>query len=128
MSENKKPTGPTPPDGYRWVPKGQIVWPTDCMTLHAMDMKSNICAAACATDWMPAQLEFQWFRAKVTQPDLVWLKSKAVKHGESITDPIEREKVRWLIAQAVQLYAETLMSLIPEQERYRPDQMKGGEA
>ena len=24
-----KPEGPTPPSGYRWVPKGDIVWPTD---------------------------------------------------------------------------------------------------
>lgn len=114
MSENKKPTGPTPPDGYRWVPKGQIVWPSDvCRGVGSLH-PSLIRADVIGDEWRAATCEFFYMRPKVTQPDLVWLKSKASKYAESLTGN-ERENVRWQIAQAVQLYAETLMKLIPDQ-------------
>lgn len=117
-----KPAGPTPPDGYRWVPKGQIVWPTDVMFVGDTRFPAS---ATCAV-WLPASDNFRWFRPKVTQPDLQWLKAKAVKYAESLQGHSDREKARWQIAHAVRLYSETLMKLIPEQEQYRPDQKQEG--
>ena len=121
-----KPAGPTPPDGYRWVPKGQIVWPTDVTMSTGFNTENKVQAAVFGLDWKPAEHEFNFLRPKVTQPELQWLKSKAVKYAESLPEHLDREKARWQIAEAVRLYSGTLMAMIREQEQYRPDQKREG--
>lgn len=122
-----KPEGPTPPSGYRWVPKGQIVWPDDVMECHTLGMSSKIPAAVSHSDLKPAEKDFQWMRPIVPQPDLVWLRSQAVKHVEAGSDHVMKEIGRWKIRNATQAYSEALRALVPEREQYRPDR-KGGEA
>ncbi len=121
------PEGPAPPSGYRWVPKGQIVWPDDrrCDNFELGTLTTR--ADAWGYQWSLAS-EYLWCRLKVTQPDLAWLKSKALDQAKlHPAGSVERERILWAVTEAVRLYSGTLLALVPEREQWRPDQ-KGGEA
>lgn len=119
----KKTDGPNPPEGYRWVPKGQIVWPTD-----VFEGVSSLVPVSRMCEWGHAGADHYFLRQKVTQPDLAWLKSKALEQAKMHpVGSVERERITWAITEAVRAYSEALRALVPEREQYRPDQ-KGGEA
>ncbi len=123
-----KPEGPSPPEGYRWVEKGQIVWPTDVTVSTGFGTENKVQASVFGLQWEPCEQEFSLIREKVTQPDLAWLKSKALEQAKMHpAGSVERERILWAVTEAVRAYSEALRALVPGRDQWRPDQ-KGGEA
>lgn len=126
-----KPEGPTPPEGYRWVGKGRIVWPSDTQCSHRCGLgEMRTRADIWGGEWRPAQVDHLWVRPKVTQPDLAWLKAKALEQAKlHPAGSVERERIMWAITEAVRTYSDALRALVPEREQWRPgQQQEGGEA
>ncbi len=136
-----KPEGLTPPEGYRWVEKGQIVWPTDVTlstavvvgpghrnrTKKGFNTENRVPASVFGLQWEPCENAFNFIRSKVTQPDLTWLKSEALEQAKLHPEgSVERERILWAVTEAVRDYSEALRALVPDREQWRPDQ-KGGE-
>lgn len=118
-----KPERPAPPEGYRWVAKGEIVWPSD-----VFQGVTTLVPCAAKFEWRPCTAEFHFLRPKVTQPDLAWLKSKALEQANRHpVGSVERERILWAVTEAVRSYSDALRALVPEREQWRPKQ-EGGEA
>ena len=116
-----KPEGPTPPEGYRWVEKGRIVWPSDVTLSTGFDTENRVPASVFGLQWEPCEHEYNFIRSKVTQPDLAWLKSKALEQAKSHPEgSVEREQILWAVTEAVRAYSDALRSLVPEREQWRP--------
>ncbi len=123
-----KPEGPNPPEGYRWVDAGHVIWPSDVMSVHSCGSVALLRADVAGVEYGLAKLWYQWMRPKVTQPDLAWLKSKALDQAKlHPAGSVERERILWAVTEAVRAYSDALRALVPEREQWRPDQ-KGGEA
>lgn len=118
-----KPEGPTPPKGYRWVENGEMIRPSD-----VFQGVTSLVPCAAKFEWRQCTVPFFLLRAKVTQPDLAWLKSKALDEAKlHPAGSVERERILWAVTEAVRTYSDALRALVPEPEQWRPDQ-KGGEA
>lgn len=121
-----KPEGPSPPKGYRWVEKGETIWPTDVTV--GIITSSLIRADVVGASWKKSDNPHKWARLKVTQPDLTWLKSKALEQAKLHPEgSIERERILWAVTEDVRAYSDSLRALVPEREQWRPKQ-EGGKA
>jgi hypothetical protein len=120
-----KPEGPTPPSGYRLVEEGHLIWPTDVIEIQQSGVPTLVQAQAVGASYLEAG-DGRWLRAKVTQPDLAWLKSKALDQAKlHPKGSVERERIMWAITEAVRTYSESLRALVPEREQWRPGQEVG---
>lgn len=127
MTTKGKPEGPTPPEGYMWVEEGDLIWPTDVMEIQQSGVPTLIQSQSLGASYLKAG-DHRWLRPKVTQPDLAWLKAKALEQAKRHPEgSVERERILWAVTEAVRTYSEAIRALVPEPEQWRPDQ-KGGEA